>query len=207
MNFYSILGISIMWILGTMLLGVLFVSVLIFWAWWTKKIFLPKTILILMSMFEWPVKVLLWKINIDKIMVDASNKVYSRTYKKTPYSKRAIFLPGCLRHVDCPARLGPEGIECKKCGKCGIADYIKEMEKYGMKIFVVPGSSVIKRMLKKYRPKGVLGVGCFIEVQEGMKMVGSIGLSPQCVVLKRDGCVNTDVDWEDVKKMSLVNGH
>ena len=204
MNFYNFVGIITVFIFIAVLICILFASILIIWTWRTNKIIYPKTILLLMSMFEWPIKGFLYKINVDQIMVDVANKVYEKNYRKIPYKKRAVFLPQCLRHPKCPAKLGVEGIECIRCGKCGIGEFLKHMDKTGIKIFIVPGSSFIKRMIKKYKPTGIFGVGCFIEVQEGMKMIGSIGLIPQSTVLNKDGCVDTDVNWEEVINKSVA---
>ena len=74
----------------------------------------------------------------------------------------------------------------------------------GYKVFIVPGSSFIKRMVKKYRPKAIIGVGCLLEVKEGLEMVDKIGLIPMGVVTTREGCVETDVNWDDVMEVALL---
>ena len=61
-------------------------------------------------------------------------------------------MPQCLRSVQCPAKLTPEGIMCIDCGRCGIGEAKRYAEGMGYKFFVVPGSSFIKRIIKKYRP-------------------------------------------------------
>ena len=40
----------------------------------------------------------------------------------------------------------------------------------------LPGSSFIKRMVKKYRPQAIIGVGCLSEVKEGIDMADKLGL-------------------------------
>jgi hypothetical protein len=181
--------------------GILVASVLIVYMAASKKVILPRLVLLLMTMVEWPVKTLLRGYDVDKVMINVSNKVYNKRWLRTPYGCRVVFLPQCLRASDCPAKLGSEGIECVSCGKCHMGKLKAEVEGLGMKFFIVPGSSFIKRLLKKYKPKAVLGVGCYPEVEEGMRMVGSRGLVPQCVPLLREGCINTDVDWTRLRKV------
>ncbi|MGM5487374.1 MAG: DUF116 domain-containing protein [Nanobdellota archaeon] len=133
----------------------------------------------------------------NKIFVLFGNQYSRKKFKATPFSNRAVFLPQCLRHTDCPARLGTEGIQCVKCGRCGIGSYVKKAENY-VYVFVVPGSSFIKRMVRKYNPHAILGVGCLMEVREGLELMASLKIPGQGVVLADDGCVGTHVAWDDV---------
>ena len=64
----------------------------------------------------------------------------------------------------------------------------------GYMFFISPGSSLVKRMVKKYRPAAVIGIGCAVEVKEGTAMMDARGIPVQAVSLSRDGCVDTDVD-------------
>jgi len=78
------------------------------------------------------------------------------------------------------------------------------LEKMGYRIFIVPGSSFIKRMVKKYRPKAILGVGCLSEVKEGIDMADKMGLIVMGVVTLKEGCVETIVNWQDVYEVAVL---
>ena len=78
------------------------------------------------------------------------------------------------------------------------------LRQMGYRIFIVPGSSFIKRMVKKYRPRAILGIGCLTEVKEGIDMADSIGLVAMGVVTLREGCVETLVDWDDVYEVAKL---
>ena len=65
------------------------------------------------------------------------------------------------------------------------------LEQIGYRIFIVPGSSFIKRMVKKYKPKAIMGVGCLAEVKEGIDMADKMGLVVMGVVTLKEGCVET----------------
>jgi hypothetical protein len=56
-------------------------------------------------------------------------------------------------------------------------------------------------MLKKYKPKAFLGVGCYPEVGEGMKLVSTSGLVAQAVPLLTEGCIATKVDWRRLREI------
>jgi hypothetical protein len=50
-------------------------------------------------------------------------------------------------------------------------------------------------MVKKYRPRAILGVGCLQEVKEGLEMCEKMKVPAHGLVLLRDGCVSTQLNW------------
>jgi hypothetical protein len=132
------------------------------------------------------------------------NTMSSNAFERVPVTERAIFLPQCLRSARCPAHLSPEGLRCRSCGQCSIGQMHPLLEKMGYRIFVVPGSSFIKRMVRKYRPKAIIGIGCLTEVKEGIDMADKLGLVAMGVVTAKEGCVETLVNWADVYEMATL---
>jgi hypothetical protein len=66
----------------------------------------------------------------------------------------------------------------------------------GYRFFIVPGSSFIKRIMKKYRPRAIVGVGCQMEIKEGLDLCHSYDIPAMGVPLTKSGCVSTNLDWE-----------
>jgi len=66
------------------------------------------------------------------------------------------------------------------------------------------------RVIAKYRPHAVLGIGCLAELKEGAEMTQRYGLPSYAVQLERAGCINTTVDWDRVfevlKRYDAKNG-
>lgn len=167
----------------------------------TGRILFPNLLILFILVFEGPIKAILRVLGIDdafvdRVSIDVRNRAMWAAFTRVPYGRRAVFIPQCLRSVDCPARLSPEGIKCRDCGKCEITRAKKEAERLGYMFFVVPGSSFIVRMLKKYRPGAIIGVGCLCEVKEGLDMMHKHKIPAVGVVLDRSGCVSTVLDWE-----------
>ncbi len=123
------------------------------------------------------------------------NQLNRESFSKVPMADRAVFLPQCLRSSDCPSHLTTEGLVCKRCGRCDIGRSIDELEARGCRVFIVPGSTFLTRMVKKYHPKAIVGVGCLMEVKEGLDMLERKNLLGMGVVTTRDGCVETTLDW------------
>jgi len=169
----------------------------------TSRILIPRITLFIISLAEGPLKQVLWLFNVDEEIVNQMilkirNSLYRQAYCEVPFDKRAVFMPQCLRSPQCPAKLGGEGIQCAGCGGCGLGPIKEECERLGSKFFIVPGSSFVRRMIKKYKPQAILGVGCSMEVKEGTAMVASLGMPVQSVTLIRDGCVDTRADVEEL---------
>jgi len=132
------------------------------------------------------------------------NSMNIAEFERIPVSERAVFMPQCLRSSKCPANLTPEGLKCRNCGQCTVGDARIMLEKMGYRVFIVPGSSFIKRMVKKYRPKAIIGVGCLSEVKEGIDMADKIGLVSMGVVTLKEGCVETLVNWGDIYEVAIL---
>ncbi len=71
------------------------------------------------------------------------------------------------------------------CGRCDVGDAKKFAEGLGYRFFVVPGSSFIKRIIKKYRPEAIIGVGCQLEIKEGLDLCHSHDIPARGVPLSR----------------------
>jgi hypothetical protein len=132
------------------------------------------------------------------------NSMNKKSFEAVPVEKRAIFLPQCLRSANCPGKLTPEGIWCQGCGLCTTSGAIGELLRMGYRVFIVPGSSFIKRMVKKYRPQGIIGVGCILEVKEGLDLCDKLGIPGMGVVTLKDGCVETCVNWSEVFEVAAL---
>ncbi|MDI6719330.1 MAG: DUF116 domain-containing protein [Methanomicrobiales archaeon] len=139
-----------------------------------------------------------------QFFITIHNAVNVRAFSAIPVEKRAIFLPQCLRSARCPANLTPEGLKCVRCGQCCLGGWIPNLQALGYRVFIVPGSSFIKRMVKKYRPMGIIGVGCIAEVKEGLEMCDRMDLPAIGVVTLKEGCVETLVGWSDLCDAALL---
>ena len=137
-------------------------------------------------------------------LIKLHNTMNTAEFTRIPVTERAIFIPQCLRSSRCPAHLTPEALKCRSCGQCTIGEVRPILEKLGYRIFIVPGSSFIKRMVKKYHPKAIIGVGCLSEVKEGIDMADKMGLVVIGVVTLKEGCMETLVNWSDIIEVAAL---
>jgi len=142
------------------------------------------------------------------LYVNTKNKSFRSKFAATSYSERILLLPQCLRSTDCPAELKEYGYECQECGKCRIEEVIQEARRLGYKdVFIIPGGSIVKKILAKEKPNACLGVACLKELMLGSFICEKFGVVGQGIGLLRDGCVNTEVDWKILNDRMHLNSN
>lgn len=176
-------------------------AILILYSFKTGHFFAARLMLISISLLESVIKALFRFVRADDSIVDdvgirLRNYINRKKFLGIPHDRRFIFMPQCLRSIDCPAKLTPEGIKCIGCGRCNLGEARKFAEGLGYRFFIVPGSSFIKRIIKKNRPKAIVGVGCQMEIKEGLELCQSIDIPGIGIPLSQAGCVSTNLDWE-----------
>lgn len=179
----------------------LFGALLIMYSFRTGHFFAARFMLISVSLLESVIKSMFWFARADDAIVDdvgvrLRNYINRKKFLRVPINERFIFMPQCVRSTECPAKLTPEGIRCVSCGRCNVGEAKRYAEGLGYKFFVVPGSSFIKRIMKKYRPKAIVGVGCQMELKEGLDLCHSHDIPAIGVPLSQTGCVSTTLDWD-----------
>jgi hypothetical protein len=175
----------------------------------TGHLYFPQTLKAGLALFEGLMKAMFRLLGLEDremlaFFIKLQNAMNKSAFERIPVAERAIFMPQCLRSSQCPANLTPEGLKCSGCGRCTVGEARVLLEKMGYRIFIVPGSSFIKRMVKKYHPKAIIGVGCLTEVKEGIDMADKIGLIAMGVVTVKEGCVETLVDWSDIYEVAVL---
>ena len=174
-----------------------------------KKLYFPRLIKAGLVFLEGMMKAMFRLLGLEDremlaFFIKLHNTMNAADFGRVPVAERAIFMPQCLRSSQCPAHLTPEGLKCKACGQCTVGEARTLLERLGYRIFIVPGSSFIKRMARKYRPKAILGIGCLAEVKEGIDMADKMGLVVMGVVTLKEGCVETIVNWSDVYEVAAL---
>lgn len=199
---FYLIGQAVVFLAATILILSILVAVLILYSFKTGNFFAARYMLLGIMLLEDAIKSLFWVVRADDSMVDdvgvhLRNYINTKKFLDTPYEKRFIFMPQCLRSIRCPAKLTPEGIMCLNCGQCGIGEAKNYAENMGYKFFVVPGSSFIKRIIKNYHPGAIVGVGCHMEIKEGLDLCHSHNIPARGVPLLTSGCVATTINWEN----------
>jgi len=199
---FGVLALLVLAIMGSLLIG---------YSFKTERFIFPNFMLFSITVLETLVKALFRLVGVDDAIVDdvgiaLKNKISMKKFRDTPINKRLIFLPQCLRAGDCPSKLSPEGMKCIDCGHCDVGPAVKSAEDMGYKVFIVPGSSFIKRLVRKHKPGAILGVGCITEIKAGLEMCEKLNLFGVGLVLDKAGCVSTVLNWDNFYEFIEIDG-
>ena len=200
-SLFIVIGESVVYAVIILLIIAIFGSLLVAYSFRTEKFIFPNFMLFSITVLETLVKALFRFVGADDAIVDdvgvaLRNRVSLKKFRGTPVGRRMIFLPQCLRAIDCPSKLSPEGMKCINCGNCEVGKAKKSAEDMGYMVFIVPGSSFIKRLVRKHKPAAILGVGCMTEIKGGLEMCEKLDLYGVGLVLDKAGCVSTVLDWD-----------
>jgi len=193
-----------LWLIFSILMGILIVLSIR-----RKRMYFPQLLRPFFTMMEGTVRTVCLILGVDgsqlmEFLIRIDNQMNLANFAKLPVNERVVFFPQCLRAIDCPARLTPDGLKCVSCGRCTLGRVVPALNEAGYKTFIIPGSTFIKRMVKKYRPKGMIGVGCMMEVKEGLEMGRKISMTTLGVVTQKDGCVETTMDFEELMEVASI---
>ncbi|RBQ23869.1 hypothetical protein ALNOE001_06610 [Candidatus Methanobinarius endosymbioticus] len=161
----------------------------------------PRLIIFALDVFYSPLKSLAGSLGFDESMVDhvgveVRNKINEKKFNEIDLHEKIIVFPHCLRNPQCEAILDETGLVCNCCGKCAIGVIKPKAEKMGYKVFVIPGSTFVKKIVKNNKFASVLGVACYEDLN--LTMMKLSDFNPQGVLLSRTGCFKTKVDVKTV---------
>lgn len=207
MSLYAILGeiflILILIVPILLLVAMIFGLILVT----SKRRLFPRFTYIVLTTLSQPARTLLNLLHIDPIILNEVvialiNAFTDEEYKKTPPDRRMLFLPQCLRSLDCPAKTSSdEGIVCLGCGRCAIKSIVEFSRDLGVEVYLVPGGGFVRRIIRNKKPGAVAGVACAIELYDMMRTLTRKGVPAQGVLLAKSGCIETLVDWNEVKSL------
>ena len=141
----------------------------------------------------------------NKALTDKKNRQMSEAFSAIPYSERIVLVPHCMRNNKrCKAKEMGSYYICVECGACKIGNISKKSKELNYKaLYILKGGKAVKKLVEELKPKATLGVACHFEGVLGMQESEKHGLVVQFVPLTKDGCVDTDVNLEEVFKALL----
>ena len=200
-SFYMFVGQLVVFLI--VIIAILIIIFLVLALFMAKKnqIKFPRFLLYIVDLLYSPLKTIAQFLNLDDHLIDdiaikVRNDLNKEQYRKIPADKTLIFLPHCLRHKDCPATLQKEGLNCTECGLCSIGVIKKKADPMGYKLYIVPGSSFVKKIVMENKFQSVLGVACHEDLNQMMMLLSDF--YPQGVLLEKTGCFETKVNVKKV---------
>ena len=128
------------------------------------------------------------------------NRDMEHVFSMVPFGERLIFVPHCLRNTEkCRAKEQGNHYLCVECGGCKIGAIHKKARDLGYReLYILKGGRAIEKITAETRPGAIVGIACYFEGAQGMEQSEKNNITVQFIPLSRDGCVNTDVDLDEV---------
>jgi len=131
--------------------------------------------------------------------VQLQNNISRENFARVPRGERIVFIPHCLRNVQkCKAPVDEDGYHCLKCGNCVIAKITAGCEQRGIRWYMVGGGSQLINIVARLKPKAIIGIACFNEISLAWEKLKGSSSPIQAVMLKKSGCVNTELDLNEL---------
>ncbi len=206
---YEILGKLFLYIIAGFILILICVVILAIVSYKYNKTIFPKFILFFIDNFTNIIKKILKVLGLNErilyqVGIELRNKINMESFRKIPPKDKIIVLPQCIRSIRCPARLDPKiGIICIKCGLCKFKEIKEIAEKYGYRIFLVPGGRFVERIILNLKPKAAIGVACLKDLYRAMKEVNKHGIVAIGLPLAKEGCVETLFDINELIRLII----
>ena len=201
--------------------------------WLCGRLFLPRLTLALLRQGGQGAVRLLGRLKPGlefKLLVKAGNRLFRKQYAAAPYQRRLLFLPFCLRPLDCPAEVHPErGLCCPgPCPGCELGRLRQEALDLGYgQVYVVPSSRLmsgkgllpsdqfIKAKLAQHAPLAALGVVCEWHLRQrllpgatvdraGYQVRQGAKAALQGVLMEAKNCRQAKVNWDHVRRAMLL---
>ncbi|MBN1912106.1 MAG: polyprenyl synthetase family protein [Pirellulales bacterium] len=116
----------------------------------------------------------------------------------TPYHRRLLLLPHCMRDPDrCPAHFNELGLLCQNCGVCHLSAMRAHAEELGYTVLIAEGSPVVMQIILGGHADALLGVSCLNVLERSLEKILLAGIPCMAVPLWDSKCRDsrTDEDW------------
>jgi len=108
------------------------------------------------------------KLRLMEAFVDANNSLLWAQRKRISSDRILLLLPHCLQFHECQWRITHDIENCRRCGKCVIADIAKLGDEFGAAIRVATGGTLARKVVSDYKPTLIIAVACGRDLSSGI---------------------------------------
>ena len=147
---------------------------------------------------------------LDFSMVLMGNEIWREVVSATPFHRRLLLLPQCLRNnMQCKGEFDKLGLICAGCKSCQLDHILTNAEKLEYATLVAEGTTVAIGLVEEGSIDAVIGVSCMPVLQNSFEPVTRAAVPAIGLPLLHDGCENTSLDYDwlfsEMKQFSANN--
>lgn len=133
-------------------------------------------------------------------IVILNNALWQPAVLQTPYAKRLLLMPQCLKSAQhCAAECDSYGLLCKHCGRCVIDSLSRRAEQLGYTVLIAEGSPVVMSLIQSGQIEAVVGVSCLPVLEKVFPYMEAGAVPGVAIPLLYDGCKDTAFDVDMLK--------
>ena len=134
---------------------------------------------------------------LDFTMVLLGNEIWREVVAATPFNRRLLLLPQCLKNnMHCQGVFDELGLVCAGCKNCQLDDILEKAEKMGYATLVAEGTTMAIGLVEEGSIDAVIGVSCMPVLQNSFESVTRAAVPAIGLPLLFDGCENTSLDYD-----------
>lgn len=145
---------------------------------------------------------------IQNSFVEVNNALVKASSGRVSAAKVLVLIPHCMQLADCSHKITVNVQNCKRCGRCQIAEMLALTEEFGVGLAVATGGGMARRIIQELKPHAVVAVACERDLTSGLQetfplpVFGVVNLRPHGY------CFNTAVDMQRIRNALnyLING-
>ena len=128
-------------------------------------------------------------------MVLAGNEVWRPMLAATPYNRRLLLLPQCLKNnQNCQGVFDELGLICNSCNSCSLDYIVTKAERLGYATLIAEGTTVAIGLVEEGSVDAIIGVSCMSTLDRSFEKVKRSALPVIGIPLLYEGCSETTVD-------------
>ena len=128
-------------------------------------------------------------------MVILSSVYWRDRIEATPFDRRLLLLPHCMRNEEvCCADYNEFGLLCEDCGGCALTNWRALAREKGYQVLIAEGSPIVLQLILQGKADAVLGIGCLNSLEKALDKILMTGLPAMAVPLHSASCHNTSTD-------------
>jgi hypothetical protein len=146
----------------------------------------------------------IFRIPVERIadsFIIVNDSLIKALHPKHKSSDILILLPHCLQDTSCKVRITVDPSNCKRCGKCNIAEISQLAEEYNVNIAIATGGTLARRIISEKKPKFIIAVACYRDLVSGIRDVFPIKSFGIQNIRPQGPCINTRVDVKKIRNV------
>lgn len=141
-------------------------------------------------------------------MVLAGNEIWRPVVAATPYNRRLLLLPQCLKNnQNCQGVFDEMGLVCHGCNSCSLDYIVSKAERLGYAALIAEGTTVAIGLVEEGSVDAVIGVSCMSTLEKSFEKVKRSALPVIGIPLFCEGCAETSVDEKWLLREVNMNIH